>query len=113
MESILKNIRAIRESKNLSQEYVAELMNLTQSRYARFEKGDTRTELGILIKFCEALRLDLIDVITYPKKYIDPENGNAEKKNNVKVMLQIEVSEDKKEQLLKLVFDKNDLEILK
>jgi hypothetical protein len=57
--------------------------------------------------------MDVIDIITYPKKYID---AGTILDNSIsideKVTLQIELKKEKKEQVLKLVFGENNLEIL-
>ena len=42
-EKIIKNVRIFREKANYSQEEIAEKMNITQSKYARFERGATKT----------------------------------------------------------------------
>lgn len=113
MENILRNIRAIRESRGFSQEQLADLMKISQSQYARFERGATKADLETIYKFCEAINFKVIDLITYPKIYIDPEvMGLLKPSNNeIKATLQIELETGKKEQVLKLVFGENYLDI--
>ena len=114
MEEVLRNIRAIRESKAISQEQMADLMKISQSQYARFERGNTKADLETVYKFCEAINFRVIDLITYPKVFIDPSiigllNSNSKE---IKATLQIELSAEKKEQVLKLVLGDNFSEIL-
>jgi hypothetical protein len=57
--------------------------------------------------------MDVINIITYPKKYVD----SSSVLENVlcideKVVLQIELKKEKKDQVLKLVFGENNVEIL-
>lgn len=110
MKDILKNIRLIRESKGFSQEQIAEMMKITQSQYARFERGATKTDLETLYEFSLVVGMSLIDIISYPKKYVEigqQPNGDA-----VEATLQIKLRNDKRDQVLKLVFGDNNIEIL-
>lgn len=85
-------------------------MNISQAQYARFERGNTKTDLDTLILFCRTLDITLIDLITYPDRFINskelPEISREET-----VLLSIEIKKDKKDQILKLVFGDNNLEI--
>jgi transcriptional regulator with XRE-family HTH domain len=110
MENILKNIRTIREAKGLSQDETAEMMKISQSQYARFERGTTKTDLETLQLFAKCVGLDLIDIITYPKKYV--EIGTTSTCNDLEATLQIKLRNDKRDQVLKLVFGENNIEIL-
>ena len=113
MEEILRNIRAIRESRGFSQEQMADLMKISQSQYARFERGATKADLETVYKFCEVVNFRVIDLITYPKVYIDPEaiSRLIPSNNEIKATLQIELDAEKKEQVLKLVLGNNYLNI--
>ncbi|MDD3686987.1 MAG: helix-turn-helix transcriptional regulator [Bacteroidales bacterium] len=111
MNTILENIRTIREIKGFSQEAMAEKMNITQPKYARFERGATKTDLEMIYKTALVLGVEVIDLITYPKKYVDI-STITDSENEVKAVLQIELKKEKKEQVLKLVFGDNNLEIL-
>ena len=115
MEDILRNIRVIRESRGFSQEQMADLMKISQSQYARFERGATKTDLDSVFRFCEAIHFRVIDLFTYPKVFIDPEVIGILKPNTneIKTTLQIELGAEQKEQVLKLVLGENYLEILK
>ena len=113
MEEILRNIRAIRESRAISQEQMADLMKISQSQYARFERGATKTDLETVFRFCEAINFRIIDLITYPKVFIDPAVIDLLKPNTneIKTTLQIELGAEKKEQVLKLILGEKYLEI--
>lgn len=113
MEEILRNIRAIRESRGFSQEQMADLMKISQSQYARFERGATKADLETVFKFCENINFRVIDLITYPKVFIDPAIMDVLKPNNneIKATLQIELEAGKREEVLKLVLGENYLEI--
>ncbi len=78
MERTEVNLREIRESKHLSQRFVADLMNITQSAYARLEKGKTQLRVDYLKAFAKAVEMSITDVIVYPEIWtrVD-ENSNV------------------------------------
>jgi len=112
MKNIIENIRKIRESKGYSQDFIAELMGITQSAYARFERGATKTDLKTVSLFAQALEMPLVDVITYPEKYINmKETPQGTTTYEPEVILQIKIKGDKKNEILKTAFENSDLEI--
>lgn len=106
-EALIK-VKMLREMRHLSQDQMAELMQITQSAYARFEAGKTKTDLEILEKFCENVGMSLTEFFIYPKSL----TGVNSDSNEVKAQLIIELKQDKKDQVLKLIFGENNLEIL-
>lgn len=109
MEDILKNIEAIRKEKNVKQAVIASTLGVSQSAYSNYITRNTDIYYCRLSQIANALGVSVIDIITYPKKYIDSgtifENaGSADEK----ITLQIEL---KKEQVLKLVLGDRVLEI--
>ncbi len=110
MNTMNQTLKQIREKNSLSQSEMAKKLDKTQSAYARIEIGETKIDIDTLQKFAEKMGMSLIDLITYPEKwvpekqittYVDP-----------KVVLQIELNHEKKDQVLKLAFGENILEIL-
>jgi hypothetical protein len=86
---------------------------MEQSGYGLIEQGERKLRYDTLLQIAVTFEMDVIDIITYPKKYI---NSSAILENTLcvdeKVTLQIELKKEKKEQVLKLVFGENNLEIL-
>lgn len=110
MKKLLKNIRTIRETRGLSQYDMAKLMNVSQSQYARAERGSTRIDLHFIYCFCEKMDMTLIDLIGYPDKYIKEAetNNKNDSPDTIKASITIELDKNKKDQVLRLVFgDKN------
>lgn len=103
-------IKEIRERANLSTYAIAQRMKITQSAYTRIERGVTKIDLDRLEAFASAVNMSVIDVIAYPKKYVPIEG--AVTTEPVEAILQIRLQREKKEQVLKLVFGENDIEIL-
>lgn len=102
--------KKIREVTGQSQSELADKMNKTQSAYARYELGKTKIDFETIELFARTVNMSVIDVITYPEKWGPIET--REEKEETKVVLQIELKKDKKDQVLKLAFGENILEIL-
>jgi transcriptional regulator with XRE-family HTH domain len=62
-EKVVGNIRAIRETKNYSEEYVAEKMGIGQSTYNRKENGEGDFTLSELIKLADVLEVSVSKII--------------------------------------------------
>ena len=56
-EIICKNIYKRRTDKNLTQEYMAEEMNVTQSYYSRIERGKKNITVKELLKISRVLNI--------------------------------------------------------
>ena len=108
VKDVIKNFRLIRENSNLSQEQVAEKLGKSQSAYARIERGATKIDLQTLFNFSNAMGLSMIDVIAWPKKMIVEGEDMS-----IEAILQLRLTKAKKDEVLKMVFGENDLEILK
>ena len=55
---VLKNIRLIRLERGFSQQILAEYLELTQSSYAKIERGETRLNLVDFLSICRFLNVD-------------------------------------------------------
>ena len=94
-------IKQIRENAGLSQEKMAEKMNITQSSYARFELSKSKSDLNRIESFANALGMSVIDVITYPEKYINTKDVNEElNKKGPEIIVQIKVKENTKKEFV-------------
>jgi len=111
MKNIIENIKILRESKGYSQEYMADLIGITQSAYARFERGATKTDLKTVSLVAQTLEMNLIDLITYPEKYINVKDASKDiPALEPEVILQVKIKGDLKKQVLKTTFGSSDLE---
>ena len=70
MESILKNIEAIRKEKRIKQEVIAAELGIKQSSYSSFITRESDITFSRLSHISDILGLRVIDVITWPEKYI-------------------------------------------
>ena len=66
-EQLGKNIRKARQERDLTQEAMAELLNLSESAISQWESGKTSPDLGILPELCAVLGVSsdwLLDIGT-------------------------------------------------
>ena len=110
IEKVKENIRKILRDRDITQYIGAEYMGTTPSQMSKILNGDIQLSLKQLSNFATSLNMQIIDVITYPDKYV--KLCNEQRNEPVEAVLQIKLQSDKKDQVLKLVFGDRDLEIL-
>lgn len=108
-EKLIQNIIQIRNSKGLTKRSMAEALGINEASYGRIENGKIALSYRQLADIARTLQISVIDIITYPDKYVKSEAPGEEP---VEAVLQIKLKKDKKDQVLKLVFGENDIEIL-
>jgi transcriptional regulator with XRE-family HTH domain len=107
---IVKNILKIRKEKGIAQEVIAEALGADTSVISNIENGKRELKVSELEKIAKVLGVDVLYLITYPEIYEIKQQG--QKQEPVEAILQIKLMSDKKDQVLKLVFGENNLEIL-
>jgi transcriptional regulator with XRE-family HTH domain len=103
MRNILENIKLIREKKNLSQENIANDLGIAQNAYGLIENGKRKLTYERLEQIAIIFDCSVIDIITYPKKYVD--SDTIEKPERISITF--EISPDKRDVLLNLVTNKD------
>ena len=76
MNKIGFNIRKIRESKGFSQEYMANILDISQASYARLENEDTKVTVDRLYKIAEVLETSIIDFFDADRMVIQNQTNN-------------------------------------
>ena len=107
-EKILENISKIRVNKKITQKSIAEFLEIEQGSYSLLERGERELSIDRLLQIAIFFKMDVVDIITYPNKG----SYNKENEEDIKAILQIELKKDKKDQVMKLIFGDNSLEIL-
>jgi transcriptional regulator with XRE-family HTH domain len=69
MNEIVKRLKLYRLQLGYSQQKLAEHLNISQSAYAKIEKGITRLDLERLEQICEILRVSPSDLIQDIKSF--------------------------------------------
>lgn len=109
MNEILRNIDAIRRNKGYSQEYLASQIGMKQAGLSLIMSGERELKYNTLLQIANALQESVIDVIAYPDKYVLRKDYNI----STETILQIKLDNEKKEQVLKIVFGEEAAELLK
>jgi len=100
MSNILENIEAIRKKEGIKQAVIAEAMGVSQSAYSNYVTRSSDIYYERLSQIANILNVPVIDIITYPKVYVDKDSIPDQSE---KVSVTFEVSPDKRDYLLKLV----------
>src|ERR1700757_4505353 len=66
--SIEKVLKAARKSKNISQEWLAEELKISQSFLSKIENNPNKMTIGMLKRYVSALGIDMTDVLCSEKK---------------------------------------------
>lgn len=74
---VYKKIRFLRESKNWSQEEMAEKLNMSPSGYSKIERGETKVAIPKLVKIAEVFEVDLIELIPLDGKDVYLNNNHS------------------------------------
>jgi transcriptional regulator with XRE-family HTH domain len=56
-------IRQIRRVKDLSQDYMADVLGLSQSQYSRIENGESAVSFDKVMEIAKALNVNFVDII--------------------------------------------------
>ncbi len=86
-EKIINNIKTIRESKNLTADYIAQQMGISQSTYSRKETGESDFSLTELIRLGEVFEVSVskfidMDLARVINQY-HAENTTSNTNNNI------------------------------
>lgn len=106
---IYEAIRELRLQKQINQQFIADALNLDVAVVSNIEKGKRDLRVKELEIISKALEVSVIDLFTYPDKYVKVSHKEEEP---IEAVLQIKLRKDKKDQVLRLVFGDNNIEIL-
>ena len=105
----IENIRLIRVEKGIPQKKIADALNVDISVISNIETGKRELKVSELEIIAKSLEVSVIDLFTYPEKYVSINNINND---DIAATLTIQLRKEKKDQVLRLVFGDNNLEIL-
>lgn len=108
-ETISQNVRKILNERGLLQSYISFHSSLTQGQVSKILNLEQKMTINDLSVFASVLSLSEIDLITYPDVYV---LNKTPDQDPVEAILQIKLKKDKKDQVLKLIFGENNIEIL-
>ncbi len=70
-EFLAKNLRALRESRGLSQEQIARLAGVPRPTWANLESGDSNPTLAVLSRVASALQVRLDELLAAPHTLVE------------------------------------------
>lgn len=104
----IKNLAIIMDSKGLNQLDLAEYAGVTESAVTKYLKFQNALSLDNLSRMASGMGVRVVDIITYPKRLKVEVNDDEP----VEAILQFRLTKDKRDQVMKLVFGENNIEIL-
>jgi len=110
--NVAENIKKIRLQKGINQNIISDALGVDVSVISNIENGKRELKVKELEIIAKCLQEDVLYLLTFPERYIPASEVYPKEDEPVEAILQIKLRKDKKEQVLKLVFGKNDLEIL-
>jgi transcriptional regulator with XRE-family HTH domain len=103
LDALKRNIKTIRESKEISRERMAEIMEVDANIVKRLEWGKSNIDFLRLQQVSKVFDMSIIDVITFPDIYRNIKNLPAIFDNDkIEATLQIKLSKSKGEKNLKI-----------
>lgn len=108
-EKIIRNLVKIKNERNLTQEAIGQMGGIDASQISRVLKGKLGISIDQLENIARGLRMDVIDIITYPEIYVP---RTAIPDSDVDAVLMVRLKEGKKQEVLRSVFGDENIEIL-
>lgn len=108
---LAQQLRKIIKDKNITQATMAEYADVSESQFSRVLSGSVQLSLRQLAMIASNLNMREIDIYTYPDRYVKAEQGE-QFNEPIEAVLQIRLQKSKKDQVLRLIFGDNDIELL-
>lgn len=70
MDTILDNVEAIRKEKHIKQEVIAAELGIKQSSYSSYITRESDITFSRLSQIGNILGVSVVDIITYPEKFV-------------------------------------------
>lgn len=106
---VAQNVRRAMSAAGSYQSRLAIEADIPAAALSKMLNGDQHLTLDALSKIARALSLREIDLITWPERY---ERAGDMEAGPTEVLLQMRLTKEKREQVMKLVFGENNIEIL-
>jgi len=114
-DKVLTNIIKIRNDKGIKQSDIASALDIDISSYSKMESGKIALSVDRLAEIASFFEMEVVDLLYWPHKYVRYDSLTAREKDSIqpRVTVQIELSEEKREKILEMLFEGKDLDILK
>ena len=105
---IIQNIREIRINKGIPQKILADALSVDIAVISNIENGKRELKVAELENIANCLGVEVIDLFTYPDKYVPSDKEHED----IEAILQIRLKDEKKIEILRSVFGDSNVEIL-
>lgn len=105
---VIENIKKIRTERGISRKEFAERLGIDESNVSRLENGKRGLEVDTLAKIAQILNLRIIDLFTWPDRYVKDPNQHED----VEAVIQIKLKEGLKQRVLREILGKEDILLL-
>lgn len=109
VKKITDNLRKIIADRGITQVAMAAFLEKDASQFSKILNGTIHLRVEHLAKIASHLNMSIIDIITYPEKYRPQEAGD----DTVRASVTIQLDEDKRDKVLKILFGTNNIDFLK
>ena len=106
--NIVENIKTMRQERGLRQQDIADVLQIDLAAWNRIEKMKQNLMVCHLEKIASLFECRVIDLYTYPKRFVDPELLV----NHERISVTFEISPDKRDFLLKLVTGNENIKLI-
>lgn len=108
MKEINLKIKQLREMRSYTQEYMADQLRISNSTYSRIETGLQDITVSRLAEIADILKVEIWEMFAPDGKLISKSANDTP----VETILQIKLKKETQEQVLKLVFGTDNVELL-
>ena len=109
---VVENLRKIMRDRKLTQATMAQYAQTTPSQFSKILNGNVQISIWQLSNIATELSMNIIDLFTYPQKYVDLDSIRLDSRQEVKATLTIEMGQEKKDQVFRFIFGDNNVKIL-
>ena len=108
MQTISQKIKNIRELKNLTQDYMAEQLGITQAGYSKIETGQTDITYSKMEEIAKILEVSVEGLVRFDEQRYFNSFNNVEGSNNGAIIINADFNDIKKlyEDKIRLLEDK-------
>lgn len=107
--AMIANIEKIMKDRDLKQSVIADYADISRSQISKVLHLQVPLSFQQFSNLAHGLRMREIDILTYPHVLRSPDDGESDP---VEAILQIRLAKDKKDQVMRLIFGDNNLEII-
>ncbi len=112
VHSVVEKLRKMMTDKNITQAAMAEYAETSPSQFSKILNGQLQLSLSHISNIARNMKIKELDIFTYPDVYVKKDGKTEVEQEPIEATLQIKLKREKKDQVLKLVFGENNLEIL-